>query len=195
MPPPNQHTVWPSGFLAASMRTFMCTVGAYGLRGWKTSDTPMASKGAPASSGRCWVALGGRRGPRTCEKPQPARSNTAPFSRIWVMPLPCSISPGGFSQGSTTSVPPSSATTAPVMRDCKSTRYWRTVSGDADSNTGQFSMGLWGRWRGATRGRRLEQNNGRGAGWPAALHTGKTGRDIGHVSPLVAAQIVEVGRH
>jgi coproporphyrinogen III oxidase len=37
----------------------MCTVGTYGLRGWNTSDTPIASNGAPASSGRCWVAEGG----------------------------------------------------------------------------------------------------------------------------------------
>ena len=34
----------------------MCTVGTYGLRGWKTSETPSASNGAPASSGRCCVA-------------------------------------------------------------------------------------------------------------------------------------------
>ena len=44
---------------AASMRTFMCTVGTYGLRGWNTSETPIASNGAPASSGRCCVADGG----------------------------------------------------------------------------------------------------------------------------------------
>ena len=34
------------------MRTFMCTVGTCGLRGCITSDTPSASKAAPASSGR-----------------------------------------------------------------------------------------------------------------------------------------------
>src|SRR5256885_17204879 len=37
---------------AAIIPTFMCTVGTKGLRGWKTRDTPMASNGAPASSGR-----------------------------------------------------------------------------------------------------------------------------------------------
>ena len=57
------------------MRTFMCTVGTYGLRGWNTSDTPIASNGAPASSGRCCVAEGGSAG-RDCEKLQPPRSNT-----------------------------------------------------------------------------------------------------------------------
>src|SRR5260370_307930 len=30
---------------AAIIRTFMCTVGTKGLRGWKTRDTPMASNG------------------------------------------------------------------------------------------------------------------------------------------------------
>src|SRR5256885_4666704 len=55
---------------AAIIRTFMCTVGTKGLRGWKTRDTPMASNGAPASSGRCCVAEGGSCGPRTCEKPR-----------------------------------------------------------------------------------------------------------------------------
>ena len=38
----------------------MCTVGTYGLRGWKTSETPIASNGASASSAaRCCVADAG----------------------------------------------------------------------------------------------------------------------------------------
>ena len=48
-----------------------------GLRGCITSDTPIASKGAPASSGRCWVADGGIAGPRTWLKLQPPRSKHA----------------------------------------------------------------------------------------------------------------------
>ena len=46
----DQVTASPPAGNAASMRTFMCTVGTYGLRGWITSDTPIASNGAPASS-------------------------------------------------------------------------------------------------------------------------------------------------
>ena len=53
----------------------MCTVGTYGLRGWKTSETPIASHGRPAISGRCAVAEGGSLVPVTCEKPTPARSS------------------------------------------------------------------------------------------------------------------------
>ena len=40
-------------------RTLACEVGTYGLRGWMTSDTPVASKLAPSSSGRCAVAEAG----------------------------------------------------------------------------------------------------------------------------------------
>ena len=54
----------------------MCTVGTYGLRGWKTSETPIASNGALASSAaRCCVAAAGSDLPLTCEKPQPPRSS------------------------------------------------------------------------------------------------------------------------
>ena len=65
----------PSGS-AASMRTFMCTVGTYGLRGCSTSETPSASNGAPASSGRCCVADGGSVAPFTWLKLQPPRSSS-----------------------------------------------------------------------------------------------------------------------
>src|SRR2546427_12811664 len=114
---------------AAIIRTFMCTVGTKGLRGWKTRDTPMASNGAPASSGRCCVAEGGSCGPRTCEKPQPARSNTRPPSMMRVMPSPCRRSPGPLLQVSDRKrAPPSPSTcsSACVMRACRPVRYSRT---------------------------------------------------------------------
>jgi hypothetical protein len=38
MPPPNHQAD-----AAEKKRTFMCTVGQYGLRGCSTSDTPIAS--------------------------------------------------------------------------------------------------------------------------------------------------------
>jgi hypothetical protein len=121
MPPPNQQTGSPPSGSAASMRTFMWTIGTYGLRGWNTSDTPIASKGAPDSSGRFCVAEGGSLGPRTCEKPQPARSNSSPPSRMQVSPWPCSGSPGAFCQASRTQVPPSACSTAATI-DCCSAR-------------------------------------------------------------------------
>jgi hypothetical protein len=62
MPPPNHQTGWPAVSpatgLAMKKRTFMCTVGTYGLRGCSTSDTPIASKPRPASSGRPALADG-----------------------------------------------------------------------------------------------------------------------------------------
>ena len=122
MPPPNQATGSPASGVAVIMRTFMCTVGAYGLRGWNTSDRPSASNGAPASPGRCCVAEPGSRGPVTCEKPQPARSNTAPSSRIMVMPLPCSGSPGSLAQGSCSTGLPSIADTQAMMACCSPRR-------------------------------------------------------------------------
>ncbi len=122
MPPPNHQTGSASGRCATKQRTFMCTVGAYGLRGWNTSDTPIASKPRPASSGRLAVADGGRVSPITCEKPTPPRSSTAPFSRMQVRPLPRRRSVGGLSHVSVTNVPPSSVPTAVVMRSCRSSR-------------------------------------------------------------------------
>ena len=59
---------------AHEMRTFRCTVGAYGLRGCSTSDTPSASHARPASCGRCAVADGGSALPVTCEKQHAARA-------------------------------------------------------------------------------------------------------------------------
>ena len=88
MPPPNHHTgSWPSA-VVVKKRTFMCTVGAYGLRGWSTSDTPIASHARPASSGRLAAADGGRLAPVTCEKFTPPRSNTLPSSIRRDMPPP-----------------------------------------------------------------------------------------------------------
>src|SRR5712671_2322522 len=51
VPPPNQETSPASRY-----RTFRCTTGTNGFRGWRTRETPVAKKGLPASS---W-ALGGR---------------------------------------------------------------------------------------------------------------------------------------
>jgi len=126
MPPPNQRTVWPASGpsvgVAESMRTFMCTVGTYGLRGWKTSDTPMASNGAPASSGRCCVADVGSAVPRTCENAQPPRSSKPPLSISRVMPAPSSLPPGGRSQASVMNACPSSAPTASQIDCCRPSR-------------------------------------------------------------------------
>ncbi len=77
MPPPNQKTGASPALVATSMRTFMCTVGQYGLRGCSTSDTPSASKPRPASCGRAALAEGGSASPETSEKPIPARSKNA----------------------------------------------------------------------------------------------------------------------
>jgi hypothetical protein len=85
MPPPNQHDRRAAGrAVAAIMRTFMWTVGTYGLRGWNTSDTPMASKGAPASSGRCCVAEGGSLRPAHVREAAPgALEHRAAFEDAW----------------------------------------------------------------------------------------------------------------
>ena len=45
-----------------------CVVGAWGLRGWNTSERPIASNGAPAISGWACDADGGILSPKTCEK-------------------------------------------------------------------------------------------------------------------------------
>ena len=109
MPPPNQTTGSPPAGSAASMRTFMCTVGTYGLRGWNTSETPIASNGAPASSGRCCVADGGSAAPRTCEKLQPPRSSSAPSSTRRERPSPSSAPPGSRARRRAGTASPSSA--------------------------------------------------------------------------------------
>ena len=122
MPPPNQLTVSPPAGVAASMRTFMCTVGTYGLRGCSTSDTPSASNGAPASSGRCAVADAGSERPRTWLKLQPPRSNSSPSSITRVSPSPSSGAPAARVQPSATKALPSAASSAPTMRACSSSR-------------------------------------------------------------------------
>src|SRR2546429_9948864 len=56
MPPPNHQAD-----AAEKKRTFMCTVGQYGLRGCSTSDTPIASYAWPARpqlAGQAYDAMG-----------------------------------------------------------------------------------------------------------------------------------------
>ena len=50
-------------FSAMKKRTLAWLVGTYGLCGWITSDTPMASNRRPASSGRWAVAEAGMASP------------------------------------------------------------------------------------------------------------------------------------
>src|SRR5437667_7251397 len=83
MPPPNHQAD-----AAEKKRTFMCTVGQYGLRGCSTSDAPIASYAWPASCGLAAVAEGGRRLPCTREKLTPPRSKTRPSSMTRVTPPP-----------------------------------------------------------------------------------------------------------
>jgi hypothetical protein len=110
------------------MRTFMCTVGTYGLRGWNTSETPSASNAAPASSGRAAVADGGSVCPATWLKLQPPRSISAPSSIRRVRPSPVSLPSAGRTQPSLANAPPSAASIAATMRDWRSSRYARTAA-------------------------------------------------------------------
>src|SRR5271166_3517622 len=89
---------------------------------------PIASKGAPATSGRCCVADGGIVAPNTCEKETPARSKTEPSLMMRLSPPP----PSGRCHGSRRHFAVSSASSASVMRSCKSTRYCLTASCTAD---------------------------------------------------------------
>ena len=101
MPPPNHQigsSPEPSTGWATKNRTFRCTVGMYGLRGCRTSETPIASQCRPTNCGRAAVAEGGRRVPDTFENPMPPRSSRAPPSRMQVSPPP-PVS-AGFSTGS-----------------------------------------------------------------------------------------------
>jgi hypothetical protein len=125
-------------------RTFMCTVGTYGLRGWNTSETPIASKPRPASSGRWAVAEGGRVLPITCEKPTPPRSSTLPSSMMRVMPPPPSGASAGFSQASRRNGWPSMVSKVLTMRCCSPSRYSRT-----DWLSMKVSVMCLGRRRGA----------------------------------------------
>ncbi len=84
--------------MASNARTFMCAVGQYGFSGWRTSETPIAVKERPASSGRLAVAEAGNAAPLTCEKAIPPRSKTRPPSMMQVQPLPASGEPASFSQ-------------------------------------------------------------------------------------------------
>src|SRR5687768_4156106 len=119
MPPPNHH-VSP----AAKKRTFMCTVGQYGLRGCSTSDTPIASNARPASCGRAALAEGGSVEPCTHDKFTPPRSKTPPSSMTRVSPPP----PSARCHASLRNFPPSSASRAATMRACRPERYSWTAS-------------------------------------------------------------------
>ncbi len=108
---------------ATKKRTFRWTVGACGLRGWMTSDTPIASKPRPASSGR--VCGRGRRHARavhvreadagrarTRRRPRGCRSRRrrrAPRRRL-------------ASSGLRAKRPPSTASSASTMRRCRPRR-------------------------------------------------------------------------
>jgi hypothetical protein len=88
-----------------------------------TSETPIAEKAQPASSGRLAVAEAGSAAPLTWEKATPPRSKTRPLSMMQVQPLPASGAPAAFCQRSTRKVPPvlpSTASSAATMRLCRS---------------------------------------------------------------------------
>ena len=123
MPPPNHQIGSASAFCATKKRTLRCTVGAYGLRGCSTSDTPIASHARPASSGRCAVADAGRRSPRTCENSTPPRSSTLPCSTSREMPPP----PSGRVHSSRRNGERSIASRPATMSSCRPVRYSRTA--------------------------------------------------------------------
>src|SRR5690554_359087 len=123
MPPPNHQTGALSGALATKQRTFMCTVGQYGLRGWSTSDTPIASKLRPANSGRWAVAEAGMALPMTWEKLTPPRSKKVPSSMTRVCPPP----PSARSQASLWKALPSNASHRATISVCKPTSQFLTV--------------------------------------------------------------------
>ena len=65
MPPPNHHTgLAPSLLTRWKKRTFMCTVGTYGLRGCSTSETPIAwnerAREFGSAGGRRWRQVAAR---------------------------------------------------------------------------------------------------------------------------------------
>ena len=83
----------------------MWLVGACGLRGCMTTDTPMARNSRPASCGLRAVADGGSCDPLTSESATPALSKTRPPSCTAVMPWPCNFPlPAGRSHLSRTKV-------------------------------------------------------------------------------------------
>src|SRR6185295_14501484 len=91
--------------------------------GWRTSDTPIAWKLRPASSGREAVAEGGRRLPRTWEKFTPPRSSKCPSSVSMLRPPP----PSGRTQPSRRNEIPSSSSKVVTMRVCNPVRYSLTA--------------------------------------------------------------------
>ena len=111
---------------------FMCAVGQYGLRGWTTSETPIASKLAPASSGRPAVADGGSPSPMTCEKLQPPRSKKSPSSISREMPPP----PAGRSHESLRNGLPSKSSSPATMRACRSSSQALTAPASTASFIG-----------------------------------------------------------
>src|SRR5687768_7565069 len=90
-----------------------------------TSDTPIATHGASASSGRCAVALGGSRVPITCEKLTPACSKTEPPRSTRLSPPPPSVR-SHLSRAN--SAVPSATSSAEQMRSCRLRRYASTAS-------------------------------------------------------------------
>src|SRR5699024_3005062 len=109
-------------------RTLACDVGTYGLRGCTTTDTPVAVKLRPASSGRCAVALAGRLSPVTCEKLTPALSKVVPSVSTRVSPPP----PAGRSHASRKKRCSGSKASKRAHRwSCSSRRYLITSASSA----------------------------------------------------------------
>src|SRR5712691_833429 len=114
----------------------MCTTGTKGLRGCRTSETPVAKKGLPASSwavggripsftssSRCfevgvgvdaWSTAAGYLSPHTAEKLQPPFSNTCPRSSL-ISPPP----PPSRRQSLRSNRPPSSSSSRAEIRSRK----------------------------------------------------------------------------
>ena len=78
---------------ATNIRTFRCTVGAYGLRGCSTSDTPIASHARPASRAAAPSPTAAGASPVTCEKLTPPRSRHVAVLDRRAMPPPPSGAP------------------------------------------------------------------------------------------------------
>src|SRR5258706_2899613 len=122
MPPPNHDTASAPGFSATKKRTFMCTVGTYGLRGCRTRDTPMAWNERPARSARDAVADAGSALPVTWERLTPPRSNMPPSSIRQLTPPP----PSGRVHSSRRNLLPSISSSLPTIRCCRPARYFFT---------------------------------------------------------------------
>src|SRR5215510_9552110 len=89
-----------------------------GLRGWNTSETPVAKNAVPLPRGIFDANCSGR-SPCTEEKFTPAFSNTLPFSRTRVRPPP----PPSRDHPSSRNDIPSKSSTAFVIRSCSSLKY------------------------------------------------------------------------